>query len=41
MNTGGIGLLAPVLTPLVSAKLGWTWAISPGATHATSIHENG
>ena len=33
MNTGGngIGLLAPVLTPLVSAKLGWMWGISLGA----------
>ena len=33
MNTGGngIGLLAPILTPLVSAKLGWTWGISLGA----------
>ncbi len=33
MNTGGngIGLLAPVLTPWVSAQLGWTWGISLGA----------
>ncbi len=33
MNTGGngIGLLAPILTPMVSAKLGWTWGISLGA----------
>jgi len=33
MNTGGngIGLLAPVLTPLVGAKLGWTWGLSLGA----------
>ena len=33
MNTGGngIGLLAPILTPLVSAKLGWIWGISLGA----------
>ena len=33
MNTGGngIGLLAPVVTPWVSAKLGWTWGISLGA----------
>src|SRR5690349_16447961 len=33
MNTGGngIGLLAPILTPWVSAKMGWTWGISLGA----------
>ena len=33
MNTGGngIGLLAPIVTPWVSAKLGWTWGISLGA----------
>lgn len=33
MNTGGngIGLLAPVITPLVSSQLGWTWGISLGA----------
>ena len=33
MNTGGngIGLLAPVVTPYVSARLGWTWGISLGA----------
>ena len=33
MNTGGngIGLLAPMVTPWVSAKLGWTWGISLGA----------
>src|SRR5437870_3079635 len=33
MNTGGngIGLLAPTLTPAISASLGWTWGISLGA----------
>ena len=33
MNTGGngIGLLAPLVTPWVSAKVGWTWGISLGA----------
>jgi MFS family permease len=33
MNTGGngIGLLAPLITPWVSARLGWTWGISLGA----------
>jgi len=33
MNTGGngIGLLAPVVTPWVSAKLGWVWGIGLGA----------
>jgi MFS family permease len=33
MNTGGngIGLLAPMITPWVSARLGWTWGISLGA----------
>ena len=33
MNTGGngIGLLAPLVTPWVSAQLGWTWGISLGA----------
>ena len=33
MNTGGngIGLLAPIVTPWVSAKVGWTWGISLGA----------
>ena len=33
MNTGGngIGLLAPVVTPYVSARMGWTWGISLGA----------
>ena len=33
MNTGGngIGLLAPMVTPWVSAKLGWAWGISLGA----------
>ena len=33
MNTGGngIGLLAPVVTPWVSARLGWVWGISLGA----------
>jgi MFS family permease len=33
MNTGGngIGLLAPMITPIVSAKLGWTWGIGLGA----------
>ena len=32
MNTGGngIGLLAPVITPFASAKLGWTWGIGLG-----------
>jgi len=33
MNTGGngIGLLAPMVTPWVGARLGWTWGISLGA----------
>jgi sugar phosphate permease len=33
MNTGGngIGLLAPVVTPAISAALGWTWGIGLGA----------
>jgi sugar phosphate permease len=33
MNTGGngIGLLAPMLTPWVGAKLGWAWGIGLGA----------
>jgi MFS family permease len=33
MNTGGngIGLLAPLLTPIVSRHLGWTWGIGLGA----------
>jgi MFS family permease len=33
MNTGGngIGLLAPMITPWVSARLGWTWGIGLGA----------
>jgi sugar phosphate permease len=33
MNTGGngIGLLAPMVTPWVSAKLGWVWGIGLGA----------
>jgi MFS family permease len=33
MNTGGngIGLLAPMMTPWVSAKLGWVWGIGLGA----------
>jgi MFS family permease len=33
MNTGGngIGLLAPMVTPWVSAKLGWKWGIGLGA----------
>lgn len=33
MNTGGngIGLLAPIITPWLSAKAGWTWGISLGA----------
>jgi MFS transporter, ACS family, D-galactonate transporter len=33
MNTGGngIGLLAPMVTPWVSAKLGWEWGIGLGA----------
>jgi sugar phosphate permease len=33
MNTGGngIGLLAPMVTPFVSARLGWKWGISLGA----------
>jgi MFS family permease len=33
MNTGGngIGLLAPIVTPWLSAKAGWTWGISLGA----------
>ena len=33
MNTGGngIGLLAPMVTPWVSARLGWTWGISVAA----------
>lgn len=32
MNTGGnaIGLLAPMVTPLVSQRLGWTWGIGFG-----------
>jgi len=36
MNTGGngIGFLAPIVTPWVSAKLGWTWGISLGALFA-------
>src|SRR2546423_12778920 len=33
MNTGGngIGFLAPMVTPWLSAKLGWTWGIGLGA----------
>ena len=33
MNTGGngIGLLAPMLTPLVGERLGWNWGIGVGA----------
>ena len=33
MNTGGngIGLLAPMVTPWVGAKLGWVWGIGLGA----------
>ena len=33
MNTGGngIGLLAPMVTPWVSARLGWVWGIGLGA----------
>jgi len=33
MNTGGngIGLLAPMVTPAISAKLGWAWGIGLGA----------
>ena len=33
MNTGGngIGLLAPILTPLISEMLGWQWGIGLGA----------
>ncbi len=33
MNTGGngIGLLAPMVTPWVGERLGWTWGISLGA----------
>ena len=33
MNTGGngIGLLAPILTPLISEMLGWRWGIGLGA----------
>src|SRR6185503_5692632 len=33
MNTGGngIGLLAPLLTPIISDKLGWKWGIGFGA----------
>lgn len=33
MNTGGngIGLLAPIVTPWLSAKVGWAWGISLGA----------
>jgi len=33
MNTGGngIGLLAPMVTPAVSAALGWFWGIGLGA----------
>jgi MFS family permease len=33
MNTGGngIGLLAPIITPWISAKVGWTWGIGLGA----------
>jgi len=36
MNTGGngIGLLAPLVTPFVGARLGWTWGISLGAVIA-------
>ncbi len=32
LNTGGnaVGLLAPVLTPLIGASFGWHWAIAPG-----------
>jgi hypothetical protein len=32
MNTGGngIGLLAPLLTPVISAALGWKWGICIG-----------
>ena len=33
MNTGGngIGLLAPLLTPIISARLSWQWGIGVGA----------
>ena len=33
VNTGGNGggMLAPVITPFVSSRFGWTWAISVGA----------
>jgi cyanate permease len=33
MNTGGngIGLLAPMMTPWISAHLGWQWGIGVGA----------
>ena len=33
MNTGGngIGLLAPMVTPFVSARIGWKWGIGLGA----------
>ncbi len=32
MNTGGngIGLLAPLLTPVISERLGWKWGICVG-----------
>jgi MFS family permease len=38
MNTGGngIGLLAPLLTPWVSAHLGWKWGIGLGAIVAAA-----
>jgi hypothetical protein len=36
MNTGGngIGLLAPLLTPLISERLGWQWGIGLGGAVA-------
>jgi MFS family permease len=32
LNTGGngIGLLAPLLTPVISAAVGWRWGIALG-----------
>jgi hypothetical protein len=32
INTGGngVGLLAPLLTPVISARFGWQWGISIG-----------
>jgi ACS family D-galactonate transporter-like MFS transporter len=38
MNTGGngIGLLAPMLTPMISAHLGWAWGIGLGAIVAVA-----